>query len=48
MELLGRMRGILEGLRSGDLSSETTPRQLFSRYTSVMDGLMLELYETVV
>lgn len=48
MELLGRMRGILEGLRSGDLSPETTPWQLLSRYTSMMDGLMLELYETVV
>ncbi|MGQ9655413.1 MAG: nucleotidyltransferase domain-containing protein, partial [Thermodesulfobacteriota bacterium] len=48
MELLGRMKGILEGLRSGDLSSETIPWQLLSRYTSVMDGLMLELYETVV
>ncbi len=48
MELLDRMKGILEGLRSGDLSSEASPWQLLNRYTSIMDGLILELHEAVV
>jgi [protein-PII] uridylyltransferase len=47
MELLSRMKEVLDGMRAGDLRPEN-PWQLLGRYTSVMDGLVLELYDTVV